>query len=87
MPDKKQPCKTAVNITVPFSHNGNHYVGVAVCDGVGISLVDAPCGPGRQLLSFSNAADAPTGIIWDGVTAVDDKSQPAQGYLKLKPAA
>jgi hypothetical protein len=74
-----------VNITVAFSHKGHHFDGVAAANGVGFELVDAPCGAGRQLLQFTNCANAPTGIIWDGVTAVDDKSAPVPQYLLLKP--
>lgn len=79
--------KTAINITVPLSHKGHHYQGVALADGVGLGLIDAPCGGARQLLEFSNCAGAPTGILADGVSCIDDKSPAVPGYLLLKPNA
>ncbi len=77
--------KPVINVTVSFSHKSHHYNGIALSDGVGFELIDAPCGVQRQLLKFTNCANAPTGIIWDGVTAVDDKSAPVPAYLLLKP--
>ncbi len=79
--------KNSVNITVPFSYLGGHYQGLSVLDGVTFDLVDAPCGPARQLLSFGNCRKAPTGVFFDGVTAVSANDFPVQGYLKLKPDA
>lgn len=79
---KKKP---AVNYTVAINHNGKHYAGIAQHDGVGFELIDAPCGPARKLMSFSNCKDAPTGIFWDGVTCTDDKSAAVKTYLQLKP--
>ena len=35
--------ETAVNITVPFSHDDVHYEGMALHNGVDFELVDAPC--------------------------------------------
>jgi len=79
--------KKAVNFTVPFSYLAGHYQGIALLDGVTFALVDAPCGPARQLLKFGNCKSAPTGIFFDGVTAVSSDDFPVQGYLKLKPDA
>jgi hypothetical protein len=79
--------KPAINITVPFSYKGHHYQGVSLADGVSLGLVDAPCGPARKLLSFSNCAAAPTGILADGVSCIDDKSPAVPVYLLLKPDA
>ncbi len=78
--------KKAVNITVPCSHNGTHYRGVAMHDGVGFSLVDAPCGPARQMIQFTNTDNAPTGIFFDQVSCVDDQSAPEPTYLQVTPA-
>lgn len=76
-----------VNITVPFSINGKHYNGLSIFPGVDFSLVDAPCGSTRQLISLANAAEGswPTGIFWDTVSASDDKGGAVSGYLKVKP--
>lgn len=76
-----------VTITVPFSDDGRHYLGVSLRDGVGFELIDAPCGAARQLVSFTNAENAPTGIFWDGVTGFDDQSHRVPpGYLAINPA-
>lgn len=83
-PAKKAP---AVNMTIPLNHNGKHYNGISLNSGVGFDLVDAPCGPARQVLSFSNCSSAPTGIFWDGVTGLDDKSPAVKEYLQLQPDA
>lgn len=78
--------KPVVSMSVAFSFEGKRYDGVSLRDGVSMSLVDAPCGVQRQLLQFGNTANPPTGIIWDGVTSVDDKSaETPPGYLTLKP--
>ena len=82
MPDKK-----AINITVALSHKGKSYKGIAVLNGVTLELVDTPCGLGGKLLSFGNTADAPTGVLFQGVTCIDDTSTAAEGYLQLKPLA
>lgn len=79
---KKKP---AVNITVPCNHNSKHYAGVALHDGVGFELIDAPCGQGRQLIAFNNCKDAPSGIFWDGVSGIGDKSPAVKEYLQLTP--
>lgn len=78
--------KPVVSISVVFCHNGRKYDGVSMRDGVTMELVDAPCGAGRQILQFGNTKNPPAGIIWDGVTNVDDKStETPVGYLVLKP--
>jgi hypothetical protein len=77
--------KPAVNYTIPINHNGKHYLGVSLHDGVDFGLIDAPCGSARQLIQFKNCSDAPTGLFWDGVTCSDDKSPAVKEYLQLKP--
>jgi len=82
--------KKVINISVVFNHNGNHYQGMALFDGVGLGLVDAPCGPARQLINLTNAGiegvDWPSGVLADAVSCVNDKSdKPVPAYLKIKP--
>lgn len=77
----------AINYTVPVSYNGHHYDGIAAHNGVGLDVIDAPCGQGRQLMSFPGCSTAPTGVFWDGVTCVDDTSPACPRYLNLYPDA
>lgn len=69
-----------VNITVAFSHNGDHYDGLSLADGVTFDLVDAPCGPARQMIALGNAVDAPAGIFFDSVSAIETSAY-TDGYL------
>ena len=82
--------KKVINITAAFNHDGKHYNGMVLFDGVGLGLVDAPCGAGRQLISLTGAGEPdvkwPSSVIWDTTSCVNDKSdKPVEGYLKVKP--
>ena len=82
--------KKVINITAAFNHNGKHYDGMALFDGVGFGSVPAPCGAARELISLSNAGKPdvkwPSGVFWDATSCVNDKSDTAvPGYLKVKP--
>jgi len=77
----------AVSFTVEFAHKGVHYKGVSALNGVGLELVDAPCGSARQMVQFTGCANAPTGIFWDSVSALVANEPAINGYLKLKPDA
>lgn len=73
-----------INISAKFSHKGHSYDGVTLHAGVDFSLVDAPCGAARQMCSFSNCEDAPTGIFFDTVSAVEIDEAANPHYLQLK---
>jgi len=75
-----------VNITAAFSYGRDHYLGVTMHDGVTFDLIEAPCGEGRQLVSFGNTEQPPTGIFWDTVSAVTIDDEPVRHYLELYPA-
>lgn len=86
---KKEKPKV-LNLTVGFNHDGKHYHGMAIHSGVDFSLVEAPCGASRQIISLANAGeegvDWPAGVFWDTTSCVNDKSDKAvTGYLKVKP--
>jgi len=84
--------KNVISITAAFSHDGKHYDGMVLFDGVSFGLVPMPCGDGRQLISLEGAGPAdvawPSGVIWDTTSSVNDKStKPPAGYLKIKPVS
>lgn len=81
MPSKKP----AINISVPCNHRGLHYQGVSLQDGVNLEVIDAPCGPARQMLKFSNFKEgsAPEGIFFDQVSCIDDKNPAVPSYLQI----
>ena len=72
-----------INYTANFSHKGHSYAGVTTHAGVDFALVDAPCGASRQLCQFQNCEDAPEGIFWDAVTAVEASEHANYQYLQL----
>jgi hypothetical protein len=75
-----------INISVPMSHAGQHYPGVTLHDGVSVSIVDAPCGPARQMLAFTGCAKPVKPVFLDCVSAIEDGQDKAvPGYLQLKP--
>jgi hypothetical protein len=77
----------AVNITVPFLHNGVHYAGLSIHNGVDFELIDAPCGAGRQLIKLIGAEIYPDGIFWDAVSAVNADEPAHPLYLQIVPAS
>lgn len=80
--------KLALNLSVGINHNGKHYPGIAVHDGVAFDLIDSPCGPGRQLVSLTGCKEGayPTGIFWDTTSCSNDKGPAVGKYLQVKPA-
>lgn len=76
--------KDAVNLTVSFVHNDKAYDGVTLNAGVEFEVVNELC---VSSLKFTNAADAPEGILLQGVSAVDVPAIAFRPYLQLWPAA
>lgn len=75
--------KLAINITIPFSFNEKHYQGIAIHSGVNLSLDENAC---RTVIKLDNTKTAyPTGLFWDCVSALDDKSKACPDYLQIKP--
>lgn len=76
-----------ISYSVPINHKGKHYAGISAHDGVGLKLIDSPCGSARQLVTFEGCDQKayPPGIFFDGVTCLNDQAPPVKEYLQLKP--
>jgi hypothetical protein len=74
-----------INITVPVCHNGHHYRGLTVHDGVAFELVEN-CS-GGQALQFSNTslANPPTPNV-GSISAATAEEVVCGEYLQLLPA-
>lgn len=77
---------TFVNVTVPFSHNGHHYEGMALVGSVHFAIVDRPETGRKEFVILGAGPDVPRVIAWDAVSAIDPTpSGYVPGYLKIKP--
>ncbi len=74
-----------INISVPVCHNGHHYKGVTVFNGVSFEMVDN-CSGGKAL-QFSNCAlDNPPTPNVGAISAAIMEEKACPDYLHLKPA-
>lgn len=77
-----------INIPTPVCHNGQHYQGVSVHNGVEIQSKPWPCNPNRMAMDFVSCAQDTTGLYVDfGVAAVSFDDEACPVYLQLTPAA
>ena len=84
--------KEVINITIPVSHDGAHYHGVCLLDGVSFHFEKAPCQPSdapvRYMAVFDNAKEDVKPIFVDQISHIDDKTKrPVLTYLLLHPKA
>jgi len=82
----KKKALPVLTLSILFAVDGKKYSGVSILNGVGFGIKPAPCSNDRYVVDFTNAKNAPPGLMWDGVTAIDDKSTKVpEGYLVIKP--
>lgn len=75
-----------INITVPMNYKGQHYPGVTLFSGVGMSVEDVPCGGGKKMVAFTNTSMDVKPVMLDAIGCIDDsQDHPVPAYLKIKP--
>ena len=78
--------KNVINIAIDFPHDGKHYKGVTIHEGVSLSLSPAACGVPKTELIFIGASIKPDGHLFlEGVTGANfDSPKPVEGYFQVR---